>query len=313
MELFIWSSIFIVSLAALIIASRYFTQSAEKLGLMLGISPFIIGVTIVSIGTSLPELISSVFAVVENASEMVAGNVVGSNVVNIFLILGVGAIVGGRLHIDFDLLHVDLPLLLGSAFFIVITLMDKIFTPFEAVLSLVGLVIFVGYTISSAHKERVANNTTREPFRLLPIIILIVSCFFVYLGAKYTVQSVIRLSELLNTGTEIVAITAVALGTSLPELAVTIAAAREGKGELVVGNVLGSNIFNTFAVMGIPGLIGSLSITQTIQWTGLPFLIIASILFFVTTQDKQVSRWEGAMFILFYGLFIAKILNFSWG
>ncbi len=304
----IWSLIFILSLFVLIKASQYFTDSASHIGRMLGIAPFIIGVTVVSVGTSLPELISSILAVTSNASEIVVGNVVGSNVANIFLILGIGAIVAGKLHLDFELIHVDLPLLIGSALLLTMTLWDGQFTFWEALLFLGGLIIFTGYNISSAREHRKNNNgAAAEKFHLKPVIILIISSVFVFLGAKYTVESVIRLADLLNTGKEVVAVTAVALGTSLPEMAVTIVAARSGKGELVVGNVLGSNIFNTFAVMGIPGVIAPLSAPPSIITIGMPVLIIASLMFFATTQDKQVSRWEGWLFILFYVLFIGKI------
>ena len=306
-----WFSVFAVSLFVLIRASHYFTESAQLIGLMLGISPFIIGVTIVSVGTSLPELIASIVAVMQGATEIVVGNVVGSNVANIFLILGIGAIVANKLHIDFELINVDLPLLIGSAFLLMITFWDGVFSFGEALLLLGGLVVFTGYNISNANSERRnrTSETPDEPFRLKPVLILIISSVFVYVGAKYTIDAVIRLAELLNTGREVVAITAVAVGTSLPELTVTIVAARSGKGELVVGNVLGSNIFNTFAVMGIPGLIHSLEVPPSVITIGVPMMVIASVMFFATTQDKQVSRWEGAMFLIFYVLFIGKIVH----
>ena len=109
-----------------------------------------------------------------------------------------------------------------------------------------------------------------------------------------------------NIGKEIIAITAVALGTSLPELFVSIQAARKGKPEIAVGNILGSNIFNTFAVMGVPGLFGALVIPQSILFLGLPIMIMATIIYFFMTQDKQITQWEGWMLLLFYVLFVGK-------
>ena len=120
-DLFLWIGIFIVSLLVLIKASGYFTDSAERIGIFFGIPAFIVGVTIVSIGTSLPELVSSIFAVLRNSSEIVAGNVIGSNIANIFLVLGITAIIGKKLKITYELSHVDMPFLVGSAFLLMLT------------------------------------------------------------------------------------------------------------------------------------------------------------------------------------------------
>ena len=121
--------VFIISLAVLIKASSKFTGAAEKIGLYLGISPFIVGVTIVSAGTSLPELVSSIVAILSGSSEIVVGNVIGSNITNIFLVLGIVGVVGGKLHIEYELIHVDLPLFVGSSFLLTLMLWDRVFSP----------------------------------------------------------------------------------------------------------------------------------------------------------------------------------------
>lgn len=141
------------------------------------------------------------------------------------------------------------------------------------------------------------------------LTILIVSAFFIYLGAEYTIESVIKLSKILNIGKEIIAISAVALGTSLPELMVTVSAARKGKPEIAVGNVLGSNIFNALAVMGMPAFFGTLIIPHSILTFGLPMMLVATLLYFFMTQDKEITKWEGWMLIIFYVFFIGKVFN----
>ena len=315
--LFIWLIIFIVSLIVLIKASDYFTDSAEKIGVYFGLPAFIIGVTIVAIGTSLPELISSIFAVLKGSSEIVVGNVVGSNITNIFLVLGVAAILGKKIKVTYELVHVDLPLLVGSAFLLAVTIWDGIFTLPEALLCIGGIILYLFYTINAEkkHKDVEIKKEMKGEIKkirkldLKTLIILAVSAFFIYLGAKYTVESVIQLSEILNIGKEIIAISAVALGTSLPELMVTVSAARKGKPEMAVGNILGSNIFNSLAVMGIPALIGTLIIPHSILTFGLPMMLIATLLYFFITQDKEITRWEGWMLIIFYVFFIGKLFN----
>jgi len=309
----IWIVVFVISLYVLIRASDYFTGAAAKIGLSFGIPDFIIGVTIVAIGTSLPEIVSSVIAVVRHSSEMVVGNVVGSNIANIFLVLGIAAVIGKKLTITYDLVHIDLPLLMGSAFLLAITIVDGKFTLLEAMLCMSGLIVYLLHAIS-VEKRRTGVMAQKEiklgkELRGKTFVVLVLSGVFIFIGAKYTVESVIQLSALLHLGTEVIAASAVALGTSLPELMVTISAARKGMPEIAIGNVLGSNIFNALAVMGIPGLIGTLVIPQNILLFGLPMMIIATLLFFFMGQDKEITQWEGWLLIIFYVFFIVKLFN----
>jgi len=310
MELLLPFIIFVVSLTVLIKASDYFTGAAEQVGLICGMSPFAVGVVIVSIGTSLPELISSLVAVSSNSPEIVAGNVIGSNVANIFLILGVGAIIGRELSIKHDLIRVDLPLLLASAFFLALTCWDGVFTRPEAILFVAALVVFLLYLLKDGKGAPTdGEEVVSAPFTIKPFAIMLISAVFVFFGATYTIDSVIAISETMNVGKEVVAVSAVALGTSLPELMVTISAVKKKNSEMIVGNVLGSNIFNTFAVMGIPGLFAGLSVPENMVSTGITTMLIATVLFFGVTQDKHVTRWEGLMFLLMYIYFIGKIFN----
>ncbi|MDJ0556616.1 MAG: calcium/sodium antiporter [Microcoleaceae cyanobacterium MO_207.B10] len=311
-ELIIWLVIFIVSLFVLIKASDFFTDAAEKIGISLGISPFLVGVTIVSVGTSLPELVSSIIAVYQNSSEIVFGNVLGSNIANIFLIIGTASLISSPLRMQYELINVDLPLFVGSAFLLGLTVLDSNFSINEAIICILGYVVYVLYTISSGKEEQESGteNNSKKSLPLKQIVIVIASSLFVFLGATYTIESVTKISEILNIGKELIALSAVALGTSLPELIVTISAARKGNPEIAVGNVLGSNIFNSLMVMGIPRLTGNLVIPEDVISSGLLVLLAGTILFFFVTQDKQVTRWEGLIFFLFYGWFIGNIFGF---
>ncbi|MCH8329738.1 MAG: calcium/sodium antiporter, partial [Nanoarchaeota archaeon] len=305
-EILIWIAVFVASLFVLIKASDYFTDSAEKIGLFFGLPAFIVGVTIVAIGTSLPELISSIFAVLRNSSEIVVGNVIGSNITNIFLILGIAAIVGKKLKITYELTHVDLPILVGSAFLFAAMIWDGVFSLGEALLSIVGIIIYFLYTVNSEreYKDVEIKKEMKEELRkkkkldIKTIAILVLSAVFIFIGARYTIESVIELSEIFNLGKEIIAVSAVALGTSLPELAVSITAVRKGKPEIAVGNILGSNIFNTFVVMGVSALFGVLIIPQSILTFALPMMLIATLMFFFITQTKEVTKWEGYLLLL---------------
>jgi cation:H+ antiporter len=314
--LFIWIIVFILSFYVLIKASDYFTDSAEKIGLYFGLPAFIIGVTIVSIGTSLPELFTSIIAVFQGHSEMVIGNVVGSNITNICLVLGVVALLARKkIKLGYNLLSVDLPILIGSAFLLGLMVWDGNFTAIEGVICLVAFIIYVAYTITAEKKDKQIQKDLKselkkkEKFHWKNAWILILSAVAIYFGAKYVVESVIQISSVFSIGTEIIALSAVALGTSLPELVVSVVAARKGKPELAIGNILGSNIFNTFAVMGVPALFGVLIIPQTILSFAIPLMIITTLLYFFITQDKEITKWEGLLMLIFYVVFIGKLFN----
>ncbi|MDJ0703078.1 MAG: calcium/sodium antiporter [Leptolyngbyaceae cyanobacterium MO_188.B28] len=316
---FVLSLLLLLSLLVLVVASDFFTNAAEKIGLSMGLSPFIVGVTIVSIGTSLPELMSSIIAVLQGSPEVVAGNVVGSNIANIFLIIGAAGVISAKtIRINYDLVSVDLPLFVGSAFLLALTAWDNLFTPGEAWLFVVGYIMYLFYTVKGSESNQQEDNSEGEQhnstatanrdttFVLRQGLIVILSSIFIFIGARFTIDSLIGISKALNIGVEIIAITAVALGTSLPELVVTINASLKGKAEIAVGNVLGSNIFNVFMVMGIPGLVGKLTIPETILHGGIPMLIAGTLLLFFTTQDKKLTIWEGWLFLMFYVWFIGR-------
>jgi cation:H+ antiporter len=322
--------IFFLSLAVLVKASDFFTEAAEKIGILLGLSPFIVGVTIVAAGTSLPELISSIVAVFQNSSEIVVANVVGSNIANIFLILGTAAVVSlgksKEINIGYDLVSVDLPLFVGSAFLLGLTIWDQDFSRVEAGILVVGYIMYLFYTIQSSgidadspdsaapsdDRPQDPPSSPEETTSLSrQLLVVVISALFIFLGANYTIDSLIKISDLLQIGKEIIAVSAVAVGTSLPELIVTINAALKGKADVAIGNVLGSNIFNIFMVMGIPGLLRPLTIPDSVITGGLPVLIAGTLLMFFVTQDKKLTIWEGWMFFIFYFWFIAKTFNLA--
>lgn len=314
--------IFIISLAILVKAADSFTDAAERLGILIGLPPFIVGVTIVSLGTSIPELVSSVFGVLEGVSEVVISNVVGSNVANICLVLGIASVMSVKsLQITYDLVSVDLPLFVGSAFLLSLMIKDASFSAGEALLLVIGYLVYLFYTLRGSERESASDDSENQEHVSTPprnhigtdvlkqLIIIALSSIAIFLGARYTINSLIQISEILNVGKEIIAVSVVALGTSLPELLVTANAAIKGKAEIAVGNVLGSNIFNIFIVMGISGLIGSLTIPETVISTGIPTLLASTLLMFFATQDRKLSIWEGWLFFLLYLWFIANTFN----
>ncbi|MCW6035048.1 calcium/sodium antiporter [Spirulina subsalsa FACHB-351] len=310
--LILWLLVLVISLAVLAKASDIFIEAAEKIGLYLRLPAFIVGVTIVAIGTSLPELVSSILAVLQNSSEIVFGNVVGSNIANIFLIIGAASVLHRKLKIQFELIHVDLPLFVGSAFLWALMVSDRHFSIFEALLCIAGYITYSIYTVSSREEENAEACDLELPrgFLWQQIGWIVLSATAIFFGAKYTVESVIELAEILQIGTAVIAVSVVAIGTSLPEFFVSFSAARKGNIEIAVGNVLGSNIFNTLVVMGIPRLVGKLIIPPELLFHGMATMLAGTLMFFFVTQDKQITRWEGWLFFIFYLWFIGSLFEF---
>jgi len=316
MEALLWGGVFIVSLAVLVKGSDWFIGAAEKVGIALGIPSFIIGVTIVAVGTSLPELASSIVAVLEGNSEIVAGNAVGSNIANIALVLGITAVIGKKVHFKVNLMEADIPLLVCSAFllwFILLPDANGVATVdlFEAGLLLAGLLIFISYSFSGSGEEG-EEKPVKTKIAPKVFLVLLLSGIMVYLGATYTIKSIIAVSEMFAIKSEAIALSVVALGTSLPEIVVSVTAMQRGKPEIAIGNILGSNVFNTFAVMGIPAVIAesmgeSLKVPAIITDFSMPMMIALTLLFFFLMISKSVSRWEGLMLLLFYVYFIVKL------
>ncbi len=294
--------IFVVSLTALLLASDRFVDSAEKIGLSLGISPFIIGVTIVAFGTSIPELATSIASVYSGTSEIVVGNVIGSNITNILLVLGTTAFIGKCIDLDFDVMDTDMPLLFASAFFLLFVLHDLHISTIECILFLVALVVFLINSFAGAD-----DKSDRPKVSPMHYLILVVAGVIIFVGAKYTIYAVEKISTDIGISPEIIALSVVALGTSLPEVIVSVIAARKGKNGIAVGNVLGSNMFNTYAVMSIPGLLTDLSIPENVLSFSGPFMLACTILFGMMCLSKRISRWEGITLIALYVFFISQL------
>lgn len=304
-----WLVTLLIGLTVLVKASDFFTGAAETVGLKLGFSPFVVGATIVAIGTSLPELIASIIAVLDGASEIVAGNVVGSNIANLFVILGLAAIIDGHVRIKQRIAIVDLPFLLGSTLLLSLLLWNGHINRLDALLLLAALGVYMHYVLTT-QDQRVEDSESREASLIKPILILIGSGFLIFVGAKATIDSVVATAGIMSIGSEVIAASAVAFGTSLPEVSVTIAAVRRGQAEMAVGNVLGSNVFNSLAVTGISALVGPLVVPASLIAFAVPVMLAATILVYFIIMQQEITRWEGWLLLLFYIYFVGALFGF---
>lgn len=344
----IYLGFFVLSLALLIFSADKFVGGSEELGLVLGIPHFIMGITVLAVGTSFPELITGLYAVQAGNSDIVIGTVVGSNVANILFILGLTAMFSRNFVITWDLLHGDLPMLFGSLFlmaFVVYPLSDADLSLFhhvtaqaaaggtvpigtragvnwkESLLLLAGYALYLHY-YSVRHREEVAKNLgelagKRPRFRWMAVLWIVLGLIGVLIGAKYTVEFAVQIATGLGLGNEVVAASLIALGTSMPELVVSISAARRNNFEMALGNITGSNIFNTFVVLGVPALLSPLLGDglplhvgdSTVLLLQMPYYAATLLLFWVVVLDKTLTRTEGCVIFLAYILFICKLFS----
>ncbi|MEK7540270.1 MAG: calcium/sodium antiporter [Patescibacteria group bacterium] len=309
-----WIIALVLSLVALVFCADRFTHASTQLARLLRLPEFIVGVTVVSIGTSLPELITSIVGVSTGragGAELVLGTVIGSNVANILLIAGLTAVVVKKIALEHRIIELETVLLAISGGFLVLTAMDGEVTRSEGLFMVVAYIILAVFAVKQYKTERVDRIRHFPATQNTAMILLNIGVFGVGLaGAAWgVVRSTLSLAELTGLSTSALAVTAVALGTSLPELIVTLRAAYNKHADLAIGNIIGSNVFNVLAIVGIPAMIHNLPVSSDMIFIGLPFFVAATVLYIFTGMSKKLNAYEGAIFLLLYGVFLGKIFH----
>jgi len=303
-----------VSIFVLVRGADLFVDGAKKIGFSMGMSPFMVGVLIVGLGTSLPELASSVAGVLSGVPEIVIANAVGSNITNILLIVGIIATFGGTIIIKQDLLKSELPIFLIATVHFTAAVYDGVVDRLEAMLLVGTFVAYLWYLFVEAKKEgdisSVAKKSSSSESMLKASALVVFGLAGVLIGANFTVENAVNIATAFAVPIGLVSIAAIAIGTSLPELFVSIQAMRSGDADLAVGNIFGSNAFNMLIVVGLPALIMPLPADAIVMSLGLAIMVAASVIFFVSGLARQIMRWEGAMMLLFFVFFLAKLVAF---
>lgn len=321
-----WAIIFFGTLFVLIRSADYFTEYSEKLGLLFGMSSFIIGATVVAVGTSLPELISSLYAVIGTGeTSFVLDAIVGSNIANALLILGIGALFARTLQVKTSLIDVDLPFFFMSMGMFLLFSMDKMITWTEGIFLFIFFIIFVVYSIKSgdtsedademkdleeAFEEGEKESEKSRSGKILKYTgVILLSMAGVAFASKYFIDSLMTLSQLMGISSSILTVSVVAIGTSLPEILTSVAAIRRGNHGMALGNVFGSNTFNIALVGSIPAFFSTLQFDATTFAIGLPFLVFATLIAIFTTMDNKIRLWEGVAMLFIYVIFLGKIMQ----
>ncbi len=306
----------LVSLVILYFGAEGLVSGASSLAKRMGISPLIIGLTIVSIGTSMPELVVSVKAALVGQSALSIGNVLGSNMFNIGIILGLSAIIY-PLSVKRQLLKLDVPfMVLVSVFFLLLFLDSKI-SRIEAGLLILLFISYISYLIITSTKDRKnqpdkkSQNTDEIKMSKhwsIDLIFIVVGLLALVYGSDLLVVNSIIIAERLGMSEAMIGLTIVAAGTSMPELATSVVAAIKKRSDIAIGNVVGSNIFNILLILGVAGLIHPISTPEINYMDSLFVVALGLVLWLFMKLGTRIRRWQGTTFIFIYVLyFIIKL------
>jgi len=334
--------LFVVGLGILVKGSDFFVKSAASIAEKLGISEFIIGLTLVAIGTSIPELASSIVAALKHESGIIIGNVVGSNIANIGLVIGLAAAFTAIKTEEKMLIRDGFIMLAATGLFYAFISYRYIswITALLFLLFYVAYIIFIFETREKTRDEyhfkafipyffrfryffaihrRIMNHLRRkESTEKIKVLVkeglvkdfafVLLGATAVYIGAHIIIKEAIFFADYFNVSSTVIGVTLVAFGTSVPELSVSFTAARKGYGSIAIGNIIGSNIANILLVIGITGLITPLIITKLTLLISGPFMILLSILLLVFIKSGwRIHRLEGLVFVLVYAIFIVVL------
>lgn len=299
--------LFAISIYLLIRSSDSFVDAATVIADKLGVSHFIIGLTVVSIGTSLPELGAAVVAALANNSDIVIGDIVGSNIANTAFVLGIGILMSS-INIKKSHFKIDAPLLLlvTSVFFVMA--LDGVYNFIDGIVLLILFVLYILFLVKrddlvaeAADDIRIEHNKKTSS----QIFIILIAVAVLFLSAKLLVYSGIGIASAFGVSDALIGLIGIAVGTSLPELAVTISSAKKGNTQMLLGNVIGSNVSNILLIGGISALITPIFVAQSIMFFIYPILMFVTVLLLIFMRLRpQFRTMEGVSFLIIYMFFI---------
>lgn len=304
-----------IGIVLLLAGAEALVRGSAALAIRFGITPLVVGLTVVAFGTSSPELIVSVQAAMKGDGGFAVGNVVGSNIANLALIVGVSAALS-PMAINRNLLRWDLPVMLGSAVLLVLFLLNGFLGRAEGIVLAIGILAYLVVSIRKSRQDvrdqlelelpEAVEEVLAEPSKGLKRYLLLTVgglALLVY-GADRLLEGAVNAAELLGVSQAVIGLTIVALGTSLPELATTVVAALRNQGDIALGNAIGSNIFNTFGVLGPAAVIAPMD-RDGVELNALWIMLAVSVFTFgLLWSGYKTRRWEGLLLLVIYALYL---------
>lgn len=308
----------IIGFIALIKGADIFVDGASSTAQNFKVPKMLIGLTIVAFGTSAPEFAVSMSALASGNSDMVLGNVIGSNILNILLILGVAAMIK-PIAVKDNTVKKELPLVILISTLLVVLFLDTFFsgasanqiTRSDGIVIILFFSIFLYYLLTIAKRDKTAKNDNEKPKFSLPksLLFVLLGLVAIVVGSNLVVYSASSIATTLGISERVIALTIIAFGTSLPELVTTVVSAKKGEQDLLVGNIIGSNIFNVCLVLGVPTVIFGGIAESSFQILDLIMLIVSAVLLYIfsKTSGQKISRVEGGVMLAIFAVYYTLV------
>ncbi len=312
--------LFVLGLGTLVLGAEALVRGASKIALSLGISPLVVGLTIVALGTSSPEIAVSVGAVLDGQTDVAVGNVVGSNVLNVLLVLGVGALIA-PLAVHSQLIRQEVPIMIGASLLLVVMIVDSRLGRLDGALL---VLLLIAYMVFLVRQSRAEAREIREAYAegaprpggwdrhwFVQAGLIVAGLGLLVLGANWLVEASIAFARVLGVSELVIGLTVIAVGTSMPEIAASIMAAVRGERDIAVGNVIGSNTFNILGCLGVSavvsrdGLVIAPAVLNFDLWV---MVAVAVACLPVFIAGRQIGRGKGVLFLAYYVAYVAYLI-----
>ncbi len=304
----------LASLLLLYFGASWLVNGASSLATKLGVSPLVIGLTVVAFGTSTPELEVSIQAALSGSGGIAVGNVVGSNIFNIGVILGISALCY-PIRVQTAVFRFDIPIMLLVALSFLLFFFNHEISRLEGVILVVSAVLYTWFVIR--HSQKDAHAAVNEEFQeglpkvrsgWMDLLFIVLGLGVLILGSNLLVDSAVRVAQLFGVSDAVIGLTIIAAGTSMPELATSVVAALKKQSDIAVGNVVGSNIYNILIILGVSSLITpiqspDLGLRDSLVMVGISILLVPLV-----RTGFVLQRWEGAVLLLFYAVYLYTLL-----
>lgn len=313
--------LFVLGLVVLVFGAEALVRGASRLALSIGISPLVIGLTVVAFGTSAPELAVSVNAALAGNADIAIGNVIGSNIANILLVMGISAAIVPLL-VHPQILRQELPVMIGASLLFLVMALDGRISQVEGGVLFVLIILYTSFLIRQSRRgllghlpegvdlPEVASKDWDRHWGVQALLILI-GLVGLVVGSQWLVKAAVYIAVTFGVSDLVIGLTIVAVGTSLPEIATSIVAALRGERDIAVGNLIGSNLFNILSVIGLTGLVvsGGLLVAPMAIRVDLWVMLAAAVLVVpVILPRLEVPRWAGLFFLALYGAYVAYLI-----
>ena len=310
---------FVLGLVVLVVGADVMVRGASRLAVSFGVSPLVVGLTVVAFGTSAPEMAVSVGSALAGSPDLAIGNVVGSNIANVLLILGISALITPLL-VDEQIIRQEIPIMIGASALLVVMALDGNIGLLE---SIVLFALVIAYTVFLVIQSRRASKAVQDEFETgiptstwdshwaVQIGLIAAGLAMLVVGADWLVDAAVAFARAFGVSDLVIGLTVVAVGTSMPEIATSIVAAMRGQRDIAVGNVVGSNVFNILAVLGAAGIASGVGLPVSEAARNFDLWVMLAVAFAclpIMITGREIARWEGVVFLAYYAAYTAWLV-----